>query len=353
MKLKKEKRGRMGELVPRSRFDTRSMSPKQALVTWHENIDAMFDVRVHDSGEAFRVTMDVFMLGDLMLANVPHVAAQSYERSRLRVGRDGLDHYLLQFYTQGAVASRRDRKDNHTQPGDLWITDLAQPLSSTATQAEAINLIVPRRILAPMLDAPDHHSMRILSGRQPLVALFRNHLQALTMAAPALSIGDAERLIAPTLQLAAAALNGCLHSEDTVGAVQNAMAERICRHVNAALPNTSITLEETAARFGISTRKLSYLFKPLGGFAAWVRKRRLALVRSALTDPAQMHRTIDEITELHGFSHKANLGRAFRDLYGLTPGRVRALAKQRLAETGVREIELVEGNEWSRWIRTV
>lgn len=353
MNLQNKNNERTSEPVPRSRLDTRGMRPEQALLAWHENIDTMFDVRVHDSGEAFRVTMDAFMLGDLMLVNVPHVAAQSYERSHMRIGRDGLDHYLLQFYTKGTVAGRRDKGENHTQPGDLWITDLAQPLSSTATRAEAINLIVPRRVLSPMLDAPDHHSMRILSGQQPLVALFRNHLQTLAMAAPAMSIGDAERMIAPTLQLAAAALNGCLNSEDAVSVAENVMTERICRYVNATLPSSSITLEDTAARFGISIRKLSYLFKPLGGFAAWVRKRRLALVRAALTDPAHMHRTIDEITDLHGFSYKANLGRAFRDLYGLTPGQVRTLAKQRIALTGVRENGLVESNEWGHWISTI
>lgn len=83
-----------------------------------------------------------------------------------------------------------------------------------------------------------------------------------------------------------------------------------------------------------SMGKLSYLLAPLGDFVSWVRKRRLVPVRSALTDPEQMHRTIEEIAEARGFSHRANLGRAFREFHGLTPGQVRALVKERLPRQG-------------------
>lgn len=345
----------MGEKIPHSRFDTRMMTPKDALAAWYENIDVMFDARVHDTeGKTFRVKMDAFMLGELVLVNAPHVPGQSYERSSLRIGRDGVDHYLLQFYTKGSVA-RRDGKGeiNSTRPGDLWVTDLAQPLSSVASQAEAINLIIPRRLLSPSLDMPDIHSMRILAGKQPLVGLLRNHLQALAAAAPSMTTDDVQRVISPTLELAAAALNGGAHRQDTISGVESALLEAICRHVNDALPSADITAERVAGQFGISMRKLSYLFAPLGGFSSWVRKRRLVLVRSALTDPEQMHRTIEDIAEAHGFSHKANLGRAFREFHGLTPGQVRALVKERLAEAGIREADVRVGSEWRQWITSI
>lgn len=352
MKSREEKNSQAGEKIPYSRFDTRSMTPEKALAAWQENIDVIFDASVHDVGEKFRVIMDAFMLDEVMLVNVPHVAAQHYKRSSRRIGRDGVDHYLLQFYLKGSVAARNDKsRMDGTQPGDLWITDLAQPLSSTATQAEAINLIIPRRFLSPLLDAPDTHSMRILSGEQPLVGLLRNHLQALAAAAPSMTSDDARRVIVPTLELAAAALNGGAHRQDTVSGVEHALLEAICRHVNAALPKADITLERVAGQFGISTRKLSYLFEPFGGFASWVRQRRLALVRATLTDPGQMHRTIEEIAEAHGFSHKANLGRAFRELYGLTPGQVRTFLKERLAGEGIREADFRASSEWQHWIK--
>lgn len=354
MKSTEEKNPQAGKTVPHSRFDTRGMSPKQALAAWHENIDVMFDTRVHDLGETFGVTMDAFMLGELVLTSVPHVAAQSYDRSSRRIGRDGVDHYLLQFYVKGSVAGRSGKGGmKGTRPGDLWITDLAQPLSSTASQAEAVNLIIPRRFLSPLLDAPDVHSMRIIPGEQPLVCLLRNHLLALAAAGPSMTVDDARRVVAPTLELAAAALNGGAHREDAARGVEGALLDTICRHVNGALPGADITLERVAGQFGISTRKLSYLFEPFGGFASWVRKRRLALVRAALSDPAQLHKTIEEIAQAHGFSHKANLGRAFRECYGLTPGQVRAFLKERLAETAIREPDSPAGSEWRYWITSI
>ncbi|WP_308367902.1 MULTISPECIES: helix-turn-helix domain-containing protein [unclassified Microbulbifer] len=341
----------MSEKIPHSRFDTHGMTPKETLTAWYESIDVMFDARVNDvSGEAFQASIDAYMLGDLMLASA-HVGAQSYERSNLRIGRDGVDHYLLQFYLTGGVA-RRDNKGeiNSTQPGDLWITDLAQPLSSLAARSDAINLIIPRRLLSPSLEAPDIHSMRILSGQKPLVALLRSHLQALMEQAASMTIEDARAVISPTLGLAAAALNGCTDREETILGVENALLNTICRHVKGALPNADITAEQVAGQFGISLRKLSYLFESFGGFASWLRRQRLALVREALTDPVQRHRTIEEIAEAHCFSHKANLGRAFRALYGMTPGQVRALARERLAEAGIRDVDVRAGSEWRHWI---
>lgn len=338
-------------IISRSSFDTRGLRPKDALSSWYEHIDVMFDAKVlRDEDGGFRANLDAFMLDDLVLVDA-HVGGQHYSRSRRRIGRDGIDHYLLQFYLSGSVA-RQDEQGarTRTQPGDLWITDLGQPLMSVAEDADMVNLFVPRRLLMPLLVSPDAHAMRILPGEAPLVTLFRGHLLALIQQAPSMTKEEAARISAPTLQLAAAALNGCAAREDAIAGVELALKDAICRHVRAHLPGVGMTREYVAARFGISLRKLDYLFAPINGFASWVREERLALVNNALKDKRQMHRTIEEIAEAHGFSHKANLGRSFRAFYGLTPGQVRALARDRLRAFCVEATLQQDCSAWRHWI---
>lgn len=311
----------------------------------------MFDVRVNEVGsDGFCARLDAFMLDDLVLVDA-RVGGQSYDRSRRRAGRDGIDHYLLQFYLSGSVA-RRDEKGERTRtrPGDLWVSDLGQPVMSLAEDAEMLNLIVPRRLLSPLLKAPDHHAMRILPGDTPLVALFRDHLQALLHMAPSMTNEDAARVSAPTLQLAAAALNGSAEREDVTQGVGAALCGAICRYVRAHLPGPDMTREHVARHFGISVRKLDYLFASRDGFASWVREERLARVHEALRDHGQLHLRIEDIANAHGFSHKANLGRAFRAFYGLTPGQVRAMARERLAAAGTGQAESPTHSAWRRWI---
>lgn len=342
---------RPGEVILRSIFDTQGLTPRQALTSWYEHIDVMFDARVHkaESG-TFRARLDAFMLNDIVLVDA-HVGGQSYDRSRKRIGRDGIDHYLLQFYMKGSVA-RRDEKGERTRthPGDLWVSDLGQPILSVAEDADMLNLFVPRRLLSPLLETPDEHSMRILPGDAPLVALFRDHLQGLARMALSMTVDDAAQVRAPTLQLAAAALNGAAGREDVRSGVETTLCDAICRYVCANLPGTGMTREHVAGHFGISVRKLDYLFASKDGFASWVREERLARVYDALRDQRQMHERIEDIANAHGFSHKANLGRAFRAYYGLTPGQVRSLARERLTEADPKDRDSPEFSAWRRWI---
>lgn len=339
------------EVVLRSTFDTWGLTPEQALSSWHEHIDVMFDVRVDEvNSDKFRARLDAFKLNDLVLIEA-HVGGQSYDRSRRRAGRDGIDHYLLQFYINGSVA-RRDEKGERTRtrPGDLWVSDLGQPILSLAQDADMLNLIVPRRLLSPLLDAPDEHAMRILPGDAPLVALLRDHLQALVRMAPSMTVEDAAQVRAPTLQLAAAALNGAAGRDDMRGGVETTLCGAICRYVCAHLPGADMTREHVAGHFGISVRKLDYLFASMDGFASWVREERLARVYEALRDQRQLHMRIEDIANAHGFGHKANLGRAFRALYGLTPGQVRSLTLERLAEADIEEAKSHTHSAWRHWI---
>ncbi|MGO4713754.1 helix-turn-helix domain-containing protein [Bradyrhizobium sp. 2TAF24] len=333
-------------MLPHSVLDTTGLSVREATAAWQESIGVMFDTRLrHAPDNGFRAEVEGFQFGELLLGSC-RTAAQTFDRSPRRISRDNLDHVLLQFYTEGSCGRRDGGLDERTQPGDLWISDLAQPQAVAATDFRNLNLVVPRRLLTPLLNAPDEHNMRVLSGASPLVRLLYSHLQALFQSGSQLTLQDADALLQPTLQLAAAAINGNAREESRQGVVSSLFGA-IARHIELHIADPALSVDSVAAVFGISRRKLYYLFEPWDGFASYVQKQRLQACRRALADPAQRHRTVAEIAEAHGFTHPKSFSRAFRRHIGMTAREVRSLA----SEGDNLSAPWMATEEWWSWIR--
>lgn len=331
--------------LQRSVLDTEGLSAKDAVSVWQESVGVMFDVRTRETLDAaFHARVEAFLFGNIVLGNC-RSGAQFFDRSRRRIGRDDLDHVMLQFYDSGTCGKRDGSSGEQTRPGDVWVSDLAQPQATAVTDFTSMNLIMPRRLLAPLLKRPDEHHLRRIPGSNPLVGLLHNHLQALFKSAPRMTQQEAEAIVRPTLELAAAAVNGTAAEENAHG-VASSLAGAIARHVEAHLADPALSAETVAAAFGISPRKLYYLFEPRGGFASYVQDQRLYSCHKALADPAQRHRSIAEIAEAHGFTHPKSFSRAFRRKIGMTAREVRGLAQEREAPSALRG----DAKEWWSWI---
>ncbi|NBB66070.1 helix-turn-helix domain-containing protein [Pseudomonas sp. ODNR1LW] len=329
--------------IEASFFDTGPGPAQIGVAAWTEAMGVMFDVRVAGGCDRFYGRAGGYGFGELLVGQ-SRSSAQSFGRSRYRTARDGLSHYLVQFYPGGACGPRDAASDAWTRPGDLLIVDLAQPLDTAATDFENLNLIVPRRLLAPLLRQPDGVHLKIVPREDPLVALLHGHLSMLAELAPSLGRDQAALLVEPTVVIAAAAINGQL-DEASRSAGNQSLLDRICRTIEARLTDPTLGAAETAAAFAMSERKLYYLFQPLGGFSAYVQQRRLRAVRDRLIDPGARRETIGAVASAFGFSHRSHFVSAFRDLYGMTPRELRSLAASKTSpETGR------GGADWRSWI---
>ncbi|GLK49820.1 AraC family transcriptional regulator [Brevundimonas intermedia] len=330
--------------VQASFFDAGQGADHAAVASWTEAMSVMFDVKVAaPSHGAFHGRAGGYGFGELLVGH-SRSTAQSFSRSRYRTAQDGLSHYLVQFYPEGACGPRDATSDAWTRPGDLLIVDLAQPLDTAATDYENMNLIIPRRLLAPLIRQPDDVHLKIVPREDPLVSLLRGHLSLLTELAPSLGRDQAALLVEPTVALAAAAINGHLNEASRSSANQS-LVEQICRRIETRLADPTLSAAETAAAFAISERKLYYLFQPLGGFSAYVQQRRLRAVRDRLLDPRGREKRIGAIAAAFGFSHRSNFVAAFRNLYGMTPRELRGLAASNGASEPMRSEE-----DWRSWI---
>lgn len=333
-------------MLPHSILDTKGLAVSDAAAAWQQSIGVMFDTRLRQAPDgAFHARVEGFQFDELLLGTC-RSAAQTFDRSPRRIGRDNLDHVLLQFYTEGSCGRRDGSSAERTRPGDLWISDLAQPLATTVTGFSNLTAVVPRRLLAPLLSAPDEHNMRVLPGSNPLVRLLHSHLVAMFQSGSQLMPQDAEALLQPTLQLAAAAINGGVREEGRQG-VLSSLFGAIARHIELHIADPALSVDGVAAAFGISQRKLYYLFEPWDGFASYVQKQRLQACRRALADPSQRHLSVAEIAEAYGFTHPKSFSRAFRRHIGMTAREVRSLAMRGESPS----MTAIEPDEWWGWIR--
>lgn len=334
----------------RSHFDSRALPAHLAQPAWNEAIGVLFDSRSRKSvEEGFFAHVEAAFMGDVALGRLQSTA-QDFDRSRYKIARDGMDGFLLQFYLNGRSASRGGSNSEVAGEGDLYVIDMAQPLSTATTDHDQISLVVPRRLISARLDSADAAHMRVIPAGLPLVTLFRESLKSFHAQASNMTRGEAEAVIGPLLDLAAAAING--HVDDrSVAGVNLAHFVGLRRHVEENLLDPNLTLDSLLARFGLSRRKAYRLFEPVGGFASYVNRRRLQRALQTLRSPDWRHVSISEIGMLHGFPNPENFSRAFRREYDLSPREVRQLADSgrdlpdmaaRLSEKG-----------WAHWIETI
>lgn len=335
--------------IPHSLLDATQTAPGAALAFWQESMGMLYDVRVRANDETgFHFRAEAFHFGEIVLTAYS-CSAQTFDRSRARIGRDGLDHITLQFCLSGRHGKRDGYRCDEARPGDLLIADLAQRQATATSDFDSLNLTMPRRLIAPLLDAPDEQNLRRIPGAMPLTALLRNHLVGLFRASRAMSRDEAEAVVCPTLALAAAALNSEAPAA-SAGVIDPVLAGQICRFMNERAGDPTLSADGVAAQFGISRRKLYYLMEPHGGFASCLREYRLQRAHTMLSDPMQRGRPIAEIAQHSGFAWRTNFARAFRHRFGMTPQEMRALAGQRPRDCGD-DLDTRHMWDWIRMLR--
>lgn len=334
--------------LPHSLFDSRVTPVAKALALWRETLGAIYDVRLIGSDEtAFHCRAEAFHLGEIVVSSY-RCSAQTFDRARSRIGRDGIDHYTLQFCLAGRHGRREGTREQEAGPGDLLIADLAQPQATGASDFDSLNLTIPRRLLAPLLIEPDHQNLRLLPGALPLVAIFRRHVGGLFQAASFMGQAEADALANPTLALAAAALNA-RPVGDIAEVLDPILAAQVRRFLSDRSADPTLAAEGVAASFGISPRRLYYLMEPQGGVASYLREQRLQRARAMLRDPDRRNLSVEDIAKTCGFAWRTNFARTFRQRFGMTPVEARTLASR---SAPLPEGDLQQLHMWD-WIRAL
>jgi transcriptional regulator GlxA family with amidase domain len=169
-------------------------------------------------------------------------------------------------------------------------------------------LIIPRRVLSPLLIGGRLTGPVAVPAGSPLGSLLGTAFDAANAQVPLLSpeLGDAvlQNLCGMVALACGASEEGRASAQDSLRA---ARLEAVKRHIDQHIASPGLTPASTAA-LGISLRQLHLLFEPTGtSFAQYVARRRLLQCRAALVGPTGARRSVADIAFGWGFKQPCDV----------------------------------------------
>jgi len=343
--------------LPSTVFATDQLVGDERFEAWRSSISVIFDVAPagHEPPKDFQASVTARHLGALLVGDL-NFGRQQFSRGSPRVARDGVDHYLVQWYRSGGfVGQHDDGVDMEVRPGDITVFDLGRTQRTYAQPSHVLSLVVPREIAAESFggrDADLHGT--VLRQGTALGGLLSDYLQSLHQRLPDVTLAEAPAVVQATTQMLAACLRPSRHTHAQARAeLQGVTLERIQRHILQDLA-APLRPELLCQHFGISRSLLYRLFEPLGGVAHYVQQRRLLRAFHALASPANRRLRVAEVATRSGFSSEAHFSRTFRAAFGLTPSDVRAMAGGALAAAAGTASQAAPSTvEYANWVRTL
>ncbi|MCV6587735.1 MAG: helix-turn-helix domain-containing protein [Marinobacterium sp.] len=312
--------------IPHSYFDLESVDSQERYDLWRDSIACLFSVEADADTrvQSFKAEVEAWQPGALMLARTT-TQQQQWRRSTEEIARDGLDHYMIQLFMAGSTVVDAERQVKDDQ---LLIFDLSRESHTYTSVFTNLSLIIPRVMLEPLLDWPDHQHLRTLSVTEPLVAVLRDHMQSLHGQISGLSLTAAERLTPATLNLVAACLNGSVQDLPLSNELESVTDMRRIRHYIAAnLASQELSPTTICSDLGLSRSRLYRMFEPQGGVAGYIRECRLKAAFQSLSRPELASRKLYEVAQACGFRSNADFSRSFRRRYGLSPREMRNIER--------------------------
>jgi AraC-like DNA-binding protein len=261
-----------------------------------------------------------YNLGELTLASV-RFNQQSYMRNRQTIVRSGLEHYLLQIVTDGAMTADCDGVSILARPGDIWLFDLARPYRCNAEAGSRITLVLPREPIDRANGGRSAHGL-VLPAAHPLTGLLRRYLIDLHETAGGLASDDLRAMEVATADFVISVINrrlggGSRHSSST-----DRVRQRMLEFIDAHIDDPQLGPDMMVRHFQMSRAHLYRFFAERGGVAAFIRNRRLDAAYRMLRMPSSGRRTITDIAFKLGFANSGHFARAFAGRFGVTPSRL-------------------------------
>lgn len=271
-------------------------------------------------GDHFQAAVRVRRAAGLLLFD-RQVAGAIHQREAPRVRRDALEHVNLQVLRSGRMLAGAPGAERLLAAGDAVLFDTTRPQRTVLYDADYVTVSPPRDVVEAAVP-----NLRDLHGR----VLPRDAFPALAAAVLSLARGASgtpealrggSRLIAGLLR-PASDLPAWLAGDDDDEA-DAARRLRALLFIDAHLGRRDLDVHAVASGSGMSRSSLYRAFAPVGGVGREIVRRRVARLRSAILRSRGDVR-ISTLVWTLGFATPSHGSRAFKDAYGLAPGKLRA-----------------------------
>ncbi len=261
-------------------------------------------------------------IGELEVTAVP--ATQLLGRDATAIGVN-TETALVLAGTDNCVESvtLQDGREARLQPGDFTLCDLTRPY--VVRSDGPCNLFVvgiPRSLLLRYVAFPEELTALAMSRRDSMNGLVSDYLHTLWTRFPeGLPLPDAWQVCQATMSLVGGAYERLTQYRPARRSAASVHRARIRCYIEKHLTDPDLTPAAIASGCQINLRYMHRL-QALENetLARYILRRRLEECARALAAP-QQRRSVTEIAFLYGFKSATHFGRAFRDRYGVTPGK--------------------------------
>ena len=275
-----------------------------------------------DPHEPFAATIDALDLGPLVIGHA-RFTAQDWIRDRANIVADDCDDLVVNIRHRGGAVGEMEGRTVVAPAGSIVLADMAQVGRHTSDASVTSGFVLPRAVAERMLT-----SVRSLHGHviaPQHAALLASHLTMIRHHAGQLPASSGPLLAQTILDLFTVAVTASLGSVPAdAGQHERGLRHQLCDSIERHLGSPSLNTARLSRMLGVSRSTLYRLLQAEGGVQAYIRARRLARVAETLRGDGDRE-TIAALAERWGFCDAAYLGRAFREVYGVTPGDYRAL----------------------------
>ena len=340
-----------GMAIPQFQVCSREIGADAAFEAFRHSVQDVFALTRLGPAARHHTDLTAWHLGTMMLGQF-RSSALRFDRPGELIASGGLNHLLVQLYLEGSFTGDADGVPVSVNQGDIVVFDLARGLTTTSTDFVNFTLLIPRPLFEAAVDDVGSLHGAVLPRDAQMAGVLASYMIALCERMPALPLREADAAAAATAALTTTVLAHCVRP--TSPAVETVLSpfRAAAVHVDDRLRDPTLDAASIAIGLGMSRATLYRVFKPVGGVADYVRRRRLIAAAVDLSAPENRRRTIGEIGYSWGFASEATFNRAFKAAFGLTP---RAARERGATIWAVADAQggLPDEEEFVRWMRTL
>ncbi|WP_082494512.1 AraC family transcriptional regulator [Methylobacterium sp. Leaf108] len=273
-------------------------------------------------GDTFEATIAAQHFGRLTLYDRQLIGAD-HRRDPTHIKRDGFEHYFLQVLRSGRVVSGRPGEEHHLVPGDAVLFDATQPMRSIVDDGDLVTVILARDQVEAV--APDvRHLHGSILPRGETGSLGQAVLSFIRCASsfPETSAAGVGHFITSMLGQIQGRSDAAY--SDAVGENNLELSRRLRAEIfidnNLA---ADLSSDAVARSIGVSRSSLYRAMQAVGGVETVVKRRRAARLRLLISQQDKAT-SIGVFADKIGFSSRSYGSRAFKEIYGQSPGQFRA-----------------------------
>ncbi|MBF9066706.1 AraC-like ligand-binding domain-containing protein [Streptacidiphilus fuscans] len=316
-----------GERLPtsgtRSHFlTTRSVPEHESLEFWQDAVlDTLVGMDIRTESGTYDASMRTGVVGGLRITTVECDPGEVYRAPRFIARGDG-GEIFVGLQCTGVAQVEQAGRTMELRAGDVGFFETVRPFRTRFPDPFQLKIFsVPRRLLCESEGDLPELVGRPLRQSDPLGGLVSPFLARLADTWDSYATPTAESLArGATDLLAAAAADRLGRRTDELPGAERVMLLRVQRYIRWNLSDPELSPPVIARAHGISVRYLHRLFEGQGRtLGQWVRDVRLQECRRALLAAPADTLGVARIARRWGFTSGAQLSRAFRSAYGLSP----------------------------------